>query len=481
MNLKKFLISIFSAGIFLSSNVSAESPFADAPDWSYQPVSELIDAKLIDGADARNFSKDEVMTRYDMARLVGRAVYKIDRANSDQRKLIERLAEEFSEELDYFKTPLIPKNPEPIEKSPDEKTEEPLVDSSIGEISPIRNDDGFTADNFELLAQRLRKEGKIPPFEIAAYARQRWDYIKDPQNTALNQTAFRVDNLSHTDQSFRYFLYFISRLPRDYRFAVRFGNDAVSANDRSTLSNPVMHWAALLGDVGHGTRMKLGRQDLMLGYGLGVAVGMAWDGASFKINRGVSNYRFGAFQRSDWRHRRYWFAGYEAKINPQFEIKANYFRDSDSKLQSDARYGQGSLYHLWTLGAQYKFKDPFTLTAEYGYNEKNDIYDAAHGYYAQLNYRNANLKKPKSWTTWIQYRNADEGFNPMGFTALDQSFKMSYDANGNLGAENVHGWEYGFTYVPFENTMATLKVWDLRRDADSTQRGGVLQLEYLWR
>ena len=139
------------------------------------------------------------------------------------------------------------------------------------------------------------------------------------------------------------------------------------------------------------------------------------------------------------------------------------------------------MYHLWTLGAQYRFKDPFTLTAEYGFNQKNDRFDDAHGYYAQLNYQNAHLKKPKTWTTWIQYRSADLGFNPMGFTLLDEAFKMGRDVNVNLSAENVHGWEYGFSYVPFENTLATLKLWDLRRDSDQTQRGGVLQLEYLWR
>ena len=475
MNLKKFLISIFSAGIFLSSNVSAESPFADAPDWSYQPVSELIAAKLIDGADARNFSKDEIMTRYDMARLVGRAVYKIDRANSDQRKLIERLAEEFSEELDYFKTPLVQKNPEPIEKSPAESEVKSL------DVDPVLNHDGLTLDQINQIEEELRKRGKIPPIEIAAYARIRGEYSEHPQNTSNNLDALNVSDLSNGDQSYRYYLYLISHFKNDYKFVARFGHDDTTATDRFGFANPTLHWAALIGDVGHGNRMKLGRQNLMLGYGLGVNVGKAWDGISFDIKRGVTDYRFGAFQRSDWRHRHYWFAGIESKVDKNLEIKANYFHDSSSKKTSAAYYGQGALYHLWTLGAQYRFKDPFTLTAEYGFNQKNDRFDDAHGYYAQLNYQNANLKKPKSWTTWIQYRNADLGFNPMGFTLLDEAFRMGRDVNVNLSAEDVHGWEYGFSYVPFENTLATLKLWDLRRDSDQTQRGGALQIEYLWR
>lgn len=491
MSWKKILLSIFIAGIFLSTPVSAESPFADAPDWSYTPVAELIDAKIIDGADARNFSPNEIMTRYDMARLVGRAVYKIDRADSKQRALIEKLAEEFAEELDYFKTPLIQKNPTPIEKPPEKSSEEsrekPPAENRDEheikslEVDPISNDDGLTLEQINRIEEELRKRGKISPIEIAAYARMRGEYSQHPQNTASNLRTIGTDDLSHGEQSYRYYLYLISHFKNDYKFVARFGHDDLTATDRSGFNNPTLHWAALIGDVGHGSRMKLGRQNLMLGYGLGVNAGKSWDGVSFDIKRGVTDYRFGAFQRSDWRHRHYWFAGIESKIDPQLEIKANYFHDSSSKKPSSDYYGQGALYHLWTLGAQYKFKDPFTLTAEYGFNQKNARFDAARGYYAQLNYRSANLKQPRTWTTWIQYRNADLGFNPMGFTLLDEAFRMGYDVNVNLAAENVHGFEYGFSFVPMENTLATLKLWDLRRDDDLKQRGGALQLEYLWR
>ena len=476
MSLKKFFVSIVNVGIFLTSTAFAESPFADAPDWTYQPISELIDAQIIDGADARNFSKDEIMTRYDMARLVGRAVYKIDQANPNQRELIERLATEFEEELDYFKTPLVPKNQEPIETP--EPVEPPELQSI--EIDPVSNHDGLTVEQIDQIEAELRRRGKISPIEIAAYARIRGEYSQHPQNTSTNLQTLNVNELSNGDQSYRYYLYLISHFKNDYKFVARFGHDDTTATDRSGFSNPNLHWAALVGDVGHGNRMKLGRQNLMLGYGLGVNVGRSWDGISFDIKRGVADYRFGAFQRSDWRHRHYWFAGIESKIDKNLEIKANYFHDSSSKKTSAAYYGQGALYHLWTLGAQYKF-NPFTLTAEYGFNQKNDKFDSARGYYAQLNYQSANLKRPKTWTTWLQYRNADLGFNPMGFTLLDEALKMGRDVNVNLGAENVHGFEYGFSYVPFENTLATLKFWDLRRDADSTQRGGMLQLEYLWR
>ena len=44
---KKLLISLICGNLLMGSAVSAESPFADAPSWSYQPIAELINAKLL--------------------------------------------------------------------------------------------------------------------------------------------------------------------------------------------------------------------------------------------------------------------------------------------------------------------------------------------------------------------------------------------------------------------------------------------------
>ena len=83
---------------------SAASQFADAPSWCYQAVENLVKAGAIDGAEARAFSKDQVMTRYEMARLVGRAAYKEKegRLAAGQQAAVDQLKSEFQAELQTY-------------------------------------------------------------------------------------------------------------------------------------------------------------------------------------------------------------------------------------------------------------------------------------------------------------------------------------------------------------------------------------------
>ena len=488
----KILAFLLSFGI--SATVSA-NPFADAPEWTFEPVAQLIDEGIIDGYDARQFSKDEVMTRYEMARLVGRAVYKIEKANSSQKILIEKLAGEFESELELFSTKTSEsgnqitelKDPEIPKQKPDLNTSEQNSDSKVSEqipeqsynktsdppaegtlpkepsdISDLPFDTKSTKQNLE------RSGGKIPPFEMAAYVRQRVEFADQTSN-----------NSSKVDLDSTYKLYLLTHLKNDWRFATRFGIDDVASDDHTGFANPQLHWMALVGPVGHETRMRLGRQNLALGYGLLVNAGKGWDGVSFDVKHGVSDYRFGYFYRSDWRHRRYFFADYSTKIDKNLDLTATYFKDTRSKLNDALLGNRESLYNAATIGAQYKFQ-PFTFTVEYGRNFSDKVYPKSDGYYMQLNYNNISLKKPHSWTTWLQYRNADFGFNPMGFTILDEPVKISGYQAINMSANGVHGFEFGFSYIPMTDLMATMKLWDLHREGIS-KFGAVAQLEYLWR
>ena len=240
------------------------------------------------------------------------------------------------------------------------------------------------------------------------------------------------------------------------------------------------HSSAILGTV---QEIRLGRQNLNLGYGTVASVGKNWDGINLINKQGNSTWSAGYFIRSDWRHRRYFFLSNTTQLTPDLEIKTAYFKDSKSRIADTSAKNNGeSLYNVVSFGGQYKFHAPFTLKAEFAHNKGNSVYPASNGYHIQLNYRETNLAKRGTWTTWLQYRNMDTGFNPMGFSELKEPIKMSTDATINSAAEGVHGFEYGFSYVPLKNMLSTLKLWSLHHyDVQRSQFGTALQFEYLWR
>ncbi|KYZ75824.1 hypothetical protein AXX12_11545 [Anaerosporomusa subterranea] len=74
--------------------------FSDVPanHWSYQAVKKLTQDGIIVG-DAGRFNGDKGLTRYEMAVLVGNAMTKIEKADAEQKKLIDKLSREYNAEL----------------------------------------------------------------------------------------------------------------------------------------------------------------------------------------------------------------------------------------------------------------------------------------------------------------------------------------------------------------------------------------------
>lgn len=79
----------------------AANPFSDVtPDsWAYQSVSQLASAGIINGYPDGTFKGQKDITRFEMAQMVAKAMANQDRANTEQQAMINRLADEFSNEL----------------------------------------------------------------------------------------------------------------------------------------------------------------------------------------------------------------------------------------------------------------------------------------------------------------------------------------------------------------------------------------------
>ncbi|MBP2653974.1 MAG: S-layer y domain protein [Firmicutes bacterium] len=91
------LMLVFLVGI-TGTAFAAANPFGDVPanHWSYSAVGKLVKDGIIDSS---NFNGDKTITRYEMAQLVARGVWNAEKANAEDKALINKLSAEFSAEL----------------------------------------------------------------------------------------------------------------------------------------------------------------------------------------------------------------------------------------------------------------------------------------------------------------------------------------------------------------------------------------------
>lgn len=92
--MKKSLTLALAMALGITASAYAANPFSDVPagHWAYGSIAKLAAAGVIDGYPDGTFQGDKLMTRYEMAQIVAKAMAK--GAN------VDRLASEFADELD---------------------------------------------------------------------------------------------------------------------------------------------------------------------------------------------------------------------------------------------------------------------------------------------------------------------------------------------------------------------------------------------
>ena len=98
---KQFATMLAATAVLGVTTAFAANPFSDVtPDsWAYQAVSQLAQAGIVNGYPDGTFKGQNNITRYEMAQMVAKAMANQDRANAEQQAMINRLADEFSNEL----------------------------------------------------------------------------------------------------------------------------------------------------------------------------------------------------------------------------------------------------------------------------------------------------------------------------------------------------------------------------------------------
>ena len=91
---KKSLVLAMAMALGVTASAYAANPFSDVPagHWAYDSINKLAAAGVIEGYGDSTFGGDKLMTRYEMAQIVAKAMAK--GAN------VDKLAAEFADELD---------------------------------------------------------------------------------------------------------------------------------------------------------------------------------------------------------------------------------------------------------------------------------------------------------------------------------------------------------------------------------------------
>jgi hypothetical protein len=92
--MKKSLVLAMAMALGVTASAYAANPFSDVPagHWAYDSINKLAAAGVIDGYGDGTFGGDKLMTRYEMAQIVAKAMAK--------GASVERLAAEFADELE---------------------------------------------------------------------------------------------------------------------------------------------------------------------------------------------------------------------------------------------------------------------------------------------------------------------------------------------------------------------------------------------
>ena len=103
--MKKQLVASLAAAMVLGvagTSFAAANPFADVPakHWSYDAVTTLAQAGIVDGYSDGKFQGDKMMSRYEMAQVVAKAMAHSDKADAAQKAAIDKLSVEFASELE---------------------------------------------------------------------------------------------------------------------------------------------------------------------------------------------------------------------------------------------------------------------------------------------------------------------------------------------------------------------------------------------
>lgn len=387
----------------------AANPFVDVPSdsWAYKSVVELADAGIIQGVDGQYFQGNRNITRYEAAEMVAKAMAHMDKASVEQRALINKLADEYADELNNLgvRVSALENRVGNVKLTGDARVRYIHQDSDDKGKGEVKNDDSWS------YRVRVRANAQVN------------DRTKVVYGVSTNNVSF-ADNSTADNRDKNNI--FTDRAYVDYNFG------------------------------GNNWDLKVGRDEYDMGGGraYGFLYGDTFDGAQLKYSNdkfaataGYGKFKEGVMGGDNVDSREATKTGY-GELEGFFgggraagSALGVYYNDfsGDKAFNFDDAWGAYGSLNLgkWNALANYE-----------KYNSENSKADDPEVWVGKITYNKANFATPKSWDAWVEYLNADNGF-----AAGDKFIGSTYGwRNGSL-LNNVKSWGAGVDYTFAKNAQ----------------------------
>ncbi len=425
----------------------AANPFVDVPSdsWAYKSVVELADAGIIQGVDGQYFQGNRNITRYEAAEMVAKAMAHMDKASVEQRALINKLADEYADELNNLG----------VRVSALENRVGNVKLTGDARIRYIHQSEGdkITSDKINNVYGENKNGDKV--VNKATKNDNSWSYrVRVRANAQVNDRTKVTYGISSADKNFA-----------DNAAATDESNDIYTDLANIDYNFGGNNWDLLVGRYNY----KMGGDR-----SYGFLFGDTFDGAQLKYqnDKFAATAGYGKFKAGD-------IAGYTVKnidgddvaymdgvktgygelegffgggrmagsavgvyynnIMPKAELLGN-----DIALDNIDVWGAYASVNFgkWNALANYEtYRDAI--------HNDNGSKDNADVWVGKLTYGAANFATPKSWDAWVEYLNADQGFADAKGNFVGSTDGWRADSLLN----NVKSWGVGVDYTFAKNAQ----------------------------
>ena len=418
---KKIVTSLAAMMAVGAACAFAANPFVDVPSdsWAYKSVVELADAGIIQGVDGQYFQGNRNITRYEAAEMVAKAMAHMDKASVEQRALINKLADEYADELNNLgvRVSALENRVGNVKLSGDARVRFQHQDSS-------ESNAGYKNDASWDYRVRVRANAKVNDRTTVTYG-----ISTDDINFADNGAASDNKNIFTDDAKV------------DYNFGGDHWNLSVGRTDTYVLGGENAY-GFQYGDVFDRAELKYTNDHFAATAGYGKF--KAGDIAGTDDIDGVKT-GYGELEG---------FFGGGRAAGSAVGVYYNDFTVAGG--EGDEKYGDGfAADDLWGAYASVNFGKWNALANYEKYNSSNDKASSIDGgndpevWVGRLTYGAANFAVPKSWDAWVEYVNADNGFADEDGNFIGSTYSWRNDSLLN----NVKSWGVGVDYTFAKNAQ----------------------------
>ena len=397
--MKKSLVLAMAMALGVTASAYAANPFSDVPagHWAYDSINKLAAAGVIEGYGDTTFGGDKLMTRYEMAQIVAKAMAK--GAN------VDKLAAEFADELDNLGVRVAN-----LEK----KADNVKVTGEMRYRYTDSSNDGNTNND---LRSRLWVNGQI---------NDDWSYTG-----MLENTQDLTDNAGNEDTSFQR-AYVEGKLGGLNVTAGRYNAFFANGNVYDTRADGV--------EVSYGSKIQL------KGFA-GKGTDATWTDSEKKDHdTSFGNYA-GAELTGDF-NKLGLVAGY---VN---------FKDMYKDAEyNNGPVGEGLDNAIWYVGGSYDFDGNVAVSGMYlkgdmSKDDKDETGIGSDGWTAGLTYKGAEATEAGSWGLFANYYDQG-GMTYVAHTTDATVFDGVADKN-----EGFKGWGVGTNYAFAKGIVGTVAYYD---------------------